>query len=43
VAEAQSAIKKSKADPTSLLSEDAGPFAKANKMASEYGLKECGS
>jgi hypothetical protein len=43
VTSAQSAIKKGKADPESLLADDSGPFAESNKLARAYGLKSCGS
>jgi hypothetical protein len=40
---ANEAIDKSKQDPVALLSNKSGPFAKANKLAKDYGLKVCGN
>ena len=40
---AQQAVTKSKQNPVVLLRNGPGPFAKANKLASAYGLKVCGS
>jgi len=42
VDEAQAALDKGKADPSLLVSEKSDPFKKANKLANDYGLKECG-
>jgi hypothetical protein len=39
---ANEAIDKAKQDPTSLFSNKTDPFAKANKLATDYGLKVCG-
>jgi hypothetical protein len=39
---AQTALDKSKADPTILIEGKSDPFAKANKLANAYGLTECG-
>jgi hypothetical protein len=39
--EAQSALDKAKADPTIFASND-DPFKKANQLANDYGLTECG-
>jgi hypothetical protein len=41
--EANAAIAKAKQDPTLLESNKSDPFAKANKLATDYGLKVCGS
>ena len=43
--EVRSAADKTKADPSALLSssDSTGPFAKADKLARDYGLKKCGS
>ena len=40
--EQQSELDKGKDDPSLLTSEKADPFKKANKLANDYGLKECG-
>jgi hypothetical protein len=42
VDEAQAALDKGKDDPSLLTSEKADPFKKANQLANDYGLKECG-
>jgi hypothetical protein len=42
VDEAQAALDKGKDDPSLLTNEKADPFKKANKLANDYGLKECG-
>ena len=39
---AEEAIEKGEEDPASLASEKADPFAKANKLARDYGLTKCG-
>lgn len=39
---AEEGVEKGKEDPDSLLGPNGGPFAKANKLAIEYGLKTCG-
>ena len=39
---AEEAIEQGEEDPASLASEKADPFAKANKLAREYGLAKCG-
>jgi hypothetical protein len=39
---AQQGIDDAKADPASLLSAKADPFAEANKLASAYGMTACG-
>lgn len=40
---AEEALEKGEEDPTAMLKqENAGPFAKANKLAREYGLTKCG-
>jgi hypothetical protein len=36
------AVEKGEEDPASLTSEKADPFARANKLANEYGLVKCG-
>jgi hypothetical protein len=43
VASAQAALDKGKADPALLTANNAGPFAKSNKITTAYGLKVCGS
>lgn len=40
---AEEALEKGEEDPTQFLKEESsGPFAKANKLAREYGLTKCG-
>jgi len=39
---AEEAIEKGEEDPASLANEKADPFAKANKLARDYGLTKCG-
>jgi uncharacterized protein (UPF0333 family) len=39
---AQAALDKGKANPTALIQSDSDPFAKANKLANDYGLTVCG-
>ena len=39
---AEEGIEKGEEDPTSLTVESGGPFAKANRLAREYGLTACG-
>jgi hypothetical protein len=43
LASAQKALDKGKADPALLTRTSSGPFAKANRLANRYGLKDCGS
>lgn len=38
----EKALKEGEEDPSTLIVEGPGPFAKANKLAKEYGLTECG-
>jgi len=38
---AEEAIEKGEEDPASLVTEGSGPFAKANKLAGDYGLTAC--
>ena len=42
VDEAEAALDKGKADTTLLTSNKSDPFKKANKLANDYGLTECG-
>jgi hypothetical protein len=42
VDEAQSALDRGKEDPTLLTNEKSDPFKKANQLANDYGLTECG-
>lgn len=39
---AEEALEKGEEDPAALTSEKADPFAKANKLARDYGLVKCG-
>jgi hypothetical protein len=39
---AEEAVEKGEEDPAALTTEKADPFAKANKLAREYGLTTCG-
>jgi hypothetical protein len=39
---AEEALEKGEEDPVALTTEKADPFAKANKLANEYGLVKCG-
>jgi len=39
---AEEAIKKGEQDPAAIYGANGGAFAKANRLATEYGLEECG-
>lgn len=39
---AEKALEEGEEDPAAMATEDSGPFAKANKLAKEFGLTKCG-